>query len=75
MSPFESSIAQSKALSPPPKIDTVFPLKIDLSLTEYKIELFSNFSHSFGENFLGSKDPTPPAIIIFGVKNSFLYLF
>ena len=31
---FESSIAQSNALSPPPKIEIVFPLNIDLSLTE-----------------------------------------
>ena len=31
--------------------------------------MFSNFSHSLGENFLGSNEPTPPAIIIFGVIN------
>jgi hypothetical protein len=29
---FDSSIAQSNAESPPPKIDTVLSLKIDLSL-------------------------------------------
>jgi len=32
--------------------------------------MFSNFSHSFGANFLGSNEPTPPAIIILGVINS-----
>ena len=67
---FDNSNAQSNALSPPPKIDTVLPSNIFLSLIEYKIVLFSNCSHSFGENFLGSKDPTPPAIITFGVSNS-----
>ena len=34
------------------------------------IDLFSYFSHSLGLNFLGSNDPTPPAITIFGVLNS-----
>ena len=67
---FDNSKAQSSALSPPPKIDTVLPSNIFLSLIEYKIVLFSNCSHSLGENFLGSKDPTPPAIITFGVSNS-----
>ena len=34
----------------------------------------SNFSVSFKFNFLGSKDPTPAAIIMFGVKNFLLAL-
>ena len=33
--------------------------------------MFSNLSASFTENFLGSKAPTPAAIIIFGDKNIF----
>jgi len=36
--------------------------------------LFSNFSASLTENFLGSKDPTPAAIIILGAKKIFLPL-
>ena len=32
----------------------------------------SNFSASLLISFLGSKDPTPPAIIIFGAENSLL---
>jgi len=44
-----------------------------LSLIEYNISFPSNFSHSFTKNFLGSKDPTPPAIIILGeIKILFL---
>ena len=70
----DNSIAQSKAESPPPNIETVLSLKILLSLTEYKISFSSNFSHSFTKNFLGSKEPTPPAIIIFGALNSFPFL-
>ena len=42
----------------------------DKKIFKGKIVLFSNFSHSLGENFLGSKDPTPPAIITFGVSNT-----
>ena len=38
------------------------------------MDFSSYFSHSLGANFLGSKDPTPPAMITFGVKN-FLPLF
>ena len=68
---FESSIAQSKALSPPPKITTFLSLKMFLSLIEYKTAFSSNFSQFFVGNFLGSKEPTPPAITIFGVINSF----
>jgi len=45
------------------------PLKIFLSFIEYKIDLFSNFSCPSTENFLGSNDPTPPAIMTFGVVN------
>ena len=67
----ESSIAQSNALSPPPKITTFLSLKILLSFIEYKTVFSSNFSQFFVGNFLGSKEPTPPAITIFGVKNSF----
>ena len=33
--------------------------------------LFSNFSAFLIKNFLGSNDPTPPAIIIFGVIKVF----
>ena len=36
--PSDNSTAQSKALSPPPKIETVLPLKIFLSFIEYKID-------------------------------------
>ena len=50
---------------------TVLPLNMPLSFTEYNISFPSNFSISFTENLLGSKDPTPPAIIIFGALNSF----
>ena len=63
----DSSIAQSNALSPPPNIVTDFLLKIDLSFTEYSTELPSYFSQLFEENFLGSNEPTPPAITMFGV--------
>ena len=36
----------------------------------------SYFSASLTDNFLGSKDPTPPAIIIFGeLKILFLLVF
>ena len=49
----------------------MLPSNIFLSLIEYKIDWFSNFSHSFGANFLGSKDPTPPAIITLGVEKVF----
>ena len=68
---FDNSIAQSKALSPPPKITTDLSLKIVLSLIEYRTVFPSNLSALFVGNFLGSNDPTPPAITIFGVKNSF----
>ena len=37
-------------------------------------EFPSNFSHSFIGNFLGSKDPTPPAITILATSNSLLPL-
>ena len=67
----DSSIAQSKAESPPPNIEIALSLNIVLSLIEYNISFPSNFSHSFTKNFLGSKEPTPPAIIIFGALNSF----
>ena len=43
----DSSIAQSKAESPPPNIETVLSLNIVLSLIEYNISFPSNFSHSF----------------------------
>ena len=39
---FDNSIAQSNALSPPPKITTDLSLNIVLSLTEYKTDLPSN---------------------------------
>ena len=39
----DSSIAQSSALSPPPKIATDLFLKIVLSLIEYRTEMPSNF--------------------------------
>ena len=68
---FDNSIAQSRALSPPPKITTDLSLKIVLSFIEYNTEVPSNFSALLVGNFLGSKEPTPPAIIIFGVSNSF----
>ena len=48
----------------------VLSLKIVLSFIEYNNEDPSNFSHSFTGNFLGSKDPTPPAIIIAATSNS-----
>ena len=67
---FDNSIAQSSALSPPPKITTDLPLKMVLSFIEYKTDFPSNFSQFLVGNFLGSKDPTPPAIIILVVKNS-----
>ena len=67
----DSSIAQSKAESPPPNIEITLSLNIVLSLIEYNISFPSNFSHPFTENFLGSKEPTPPAMIMFGVLNSF----
>ena len=68
----ESSKAQSKAESPPPKIDSFLFLKRSLLVTEYNICLPSNFSASFKESFLGSKDPTPPAMIILGAVNLLL---
>ena len=70
----DNSIAQSKAESPPPNIETVLSLKMFLSLTEYKISFSSNFSHSFTKNFLGSKEPTPPAIIMLDTLNSYPFI-
>ena len=61
---------QSRAESPPPKIEIVLFSKIFLFLIEYNILSPSNFSHPFTENFLGSKDPTPPAITILATSNS-----
>ena len=71
---FDSSIAQSNAESPPPKIQIFLFLKSFLFLTEYKTVLFSNFSIPLIENFRGSNEPTPPAIIIFGDKKNFFLL-
>ena len=48
---FDSSIAQSNAESPPPKIQIFLFLKSFLFLTEYKTVLFSNFSIPLIENF------------------------
>ena len=70
---FDSSIAQSNAESPPPKIQIFLFLKSFLFLTEYKTVLFSNFSIPLIENFRGSNEPTPPAIIIFGDKKNFFF--
>ena len=67
----DNSIAQSSALSPPPKITTDLSLKIVLSFIEYKTDFPSYFSALLVGNFLGSKEPTPPAITILGVSNSF----
>ena len=46
-------------------------LYIFLSGTEYETPLFSNLLTFSKGGFLGSNDPTPPAINIFGVINSF----
>ena len=67
---FDNSIAQSKAESPPPKMQTVLSLKTVLSLIEYSISFPTNLSISFVGNFLGSNEPTPAAIIILDDSNS-----
>ena len=56
-------------------MQTFLFLKSFLFFTEYKTVLFSNFSIPLVENFRGSKEPTPPAIIIFGdIKIFFLFV-
>ena len=72
---FDNSKAQSKAESPPPKIIYFFSLNLFLSAIRIKIFFPSYFSASLTDNFLGSKDPTPPAIIIFGELKILFYLF
>ena len=59
-------MAQSNAESPPPEINTFFPINKSGSLTINSTPFLSNCVKFLIIGFLGSKLPKPPAIITTG---------